>query len=187
MTLPPGRVRRARVDDLATLCDLETEADGRFALVGLAGLVGASAPHVDSFRDGVENGRLFVSTDTDDRAIGFIRIERLDGQAHIEQVSVHPAQAGHRIGAQLMTVAQEWARAQGGDRLTLTTFRDVLWNGPYYERLGWVVLPAEQLGPDLTAARARERRLGLDAAPRQAMVKYLEPEGPRITQRPDGL
>ncbi|MEO5745510.1 MAG: GNAT family N-acetyltransferase [Terracoccus sp.] len=180
-------VRRARADDLETLCALEAEADGRFALLGLAGLLGASAPHADSLRDAAENGRLFVATDTADRAIGFIRIERLDGQAHIEQVSVHPAQTGHRIGAQLMTMAQEWARSQGGDRLTLTTFRDVPWNGPYYERLGWVVLPVAHLGPDLAAARAHERRLGLDASPRQAMVRYLEPEAPCIKQRSGGL
>ena len=187
MAQTPPMVRRGRVDELDALCALEVEADGRFAAVGLARVLGSSAPRVDSLYDAVKDGRLFVATDIGDRPIGFVRIERLDGQAHIEQVSVHPAQAGHRVGAQLLTVAQQWARAHGGDRLTLTTFRDVPWNGPYYERLGWVVLPAEQLGPDLAAARARERRLGLDVAPRQAMVKYLEPEGPRIRPRTGGL
>lgn len=178
----PLTVRPARVDELVALCALEVEADGAFAVVGLDGVLGASAPHVDAFHDAALNGRLFVATDTGDRAIGFVRIELLDGQAHVEQLSVHPAHAGQRIGARLLTMAAQWALEHGGDRLTLTTFRDVPWNGPYYERLGWVVLPAEELGPDLAAARARERRLGLDVAPRQVMVRYLEPEGPRIGQ-----
>ena len=121
-------------------------------------------------------------TGTDDRVVGFVRIGLLDGLAHVEQLSVHPAHAGRRIGAQLLNGAAEWALEHGGDRLMLTTFRDVPWNGPYYARLGWVVRPAGQLGPDLAAARARERRLGLDAAPRQAMLKYLEPEGTRTRQ-----
>lgn len=168
-------VRRARVDELEALCALEMEADGVFALVGLESVLSSARPQVDSFRDAAENGRLLVATDSGDHVAGFVRIGLLDGQAHVEQLSVRPSLAGHRIGAQLLTVAAEWALVRGGDRLTLTTFRDVPWNGPYYQRLGWVVVPADQVGPDLAAVRARERRLGLDAAPRQAMVKYLEP------------
>lgn len=177
MAQAPVMVRRARADDLETLCDLELAADNRFALVRLSSLLGSSAPQVDSFRGAVENGRLWVATDATGQAVGFVRIELRDGQAHIEQVSVHPVHAGHRIGAQLLAVAQDWAVARGGNRLTLNTFRDVPWNGPYYERLGWVVLPADQLGPDLVEVRARERRLGLDVAPRQAMVKRLQRTG----------
>lgn len=179
MPLIPLTVRRARVDELEALCALEVGADTAFALVGLAGVLNASAPHVDEFRDAAENGRLLVVTGIDEQVVGFVRLALLDAHAQVEQLSVHPAHAGHRIGAQLLTVAAAWARGRGGDRLTLTTFRDVPWNGPYYERLGWVVLPAGQLGPDLAATRVRERRLGPDAAPRQAMMKYLEPEGPR--------
>jgi hypothetical protein len=57
--------------------------------------------------------------------------------------------------------------------MTLTTFRDVPWNGPYYTRLGWSALPAADLPPELAAARRHERDLGLDQWPRQAMAKNL--------------
>ncbi|MDN5767764.1 MAG: GNAT family N-acetyltransferase [Humibacillus sp.] len=150
----PMTVRRARVDELEALCALEVEADGAFALVGLAGVLSAPPPHVEAFRAAAESSRLFVATDTRERVVGFVRLALLDGHAHVEQLSVHPAYAGHGIGAELLTVAAGWALGRGGDRLTLTTFRNVPWNGPYYERLGWVVLPAGQLGPDLAATRA---------------------------------
>ncbi len=59
--------------------------------------------------------------------------------------------------------------------MTLTTFADVPWNGPYYRRLGWRDLPAAELGPELAAIRRHEASLGLDAWPRrgddQAAVK----------------
>jgi hypothetical protein len=57
--------------------------------------------------------------------------------------------------------------------MTLTTFRDVPWNGPYYTRLGWSTLHAADLPPELAAARKQERDLGLDEWPRQAMAKSL--------------
>jgi hypothetical protein len=57
--------------------------------------------------------------------------------------------------------------------MTLTTFRDVPWNGPYYTRLGWSALPAADLPPELAAARQHERDLGFDEWPRQAMAKSL--------------
>lgn len=107
------RVRRARVDELEALCALEEEADGAFALVGLAAVLSASVPQVDAFSDAARSGRLFVVTDTGGLAIGFVRIVLLDGQAHVDQLSVHPDYAGHRIGAQLQTVAAGWAVAAG--------------------------------------------------------------------------
>ena len=46
------------------------------------------------------------------------------------------------------------ARTEGRPALTLTTFGDVPWNAPYYQRLGFVIVdPAEQ-GPELAAPSA---------------------------------
>ena len=64
---------------------------------------------------------------------------------------------------------EAWARRRGDHALTLTTFRDVEWNGPYYARLGFEPIPDEQLGPELRAIRDREQADGLDVLPRQAM------------------
>lgn len=60
----------------------------------------------------------------------------------------------------------------GGARLPelrLTTFAEVPWNGPYYARLGFEVLPAERLTEGLRAIRATEAAKGLDAWPRVVM------------------
>lgn len=67
----------------------------------------------------------------------------------------------------------DWARSHGFTCLSLTTFRDVPWNGPFYARLGGSSSPEQERGPEPAAIRQHERDLGLDAWPRQAMIKNL--------------
>jgi hypothetical protein len=57
--------------------------------------------------------------------------------------------------------------------VTLTTFADVPWNGPYYARLGFEVVPDAEAGPGLLEVRRRERAHGLDAWPRLSMRRPL--------------
>ena len=75
------------------------------------------------------------------------------------------AQVG--VGAPAVTV--EAHLANGLPALTLTTFRSVPWNAPYYARCGFVALSPAQLGPGLTEVLAAEAALGLDMTDRVAM------------------
>lgn len=90
-------------------------------------------------------------------------------------MSVHPDHQGRGIGTALLDAAEDWARAHGHSRMTLTTYRDVAWNGPYYIRRGWILFPEADWGPELAAARQHEHDLGLDRWPRQALIKQLLP------------
>jgi hypothetical protein len=58
--------------------------------------------------------------------------------------------------------------------VTLTTFRDVPWNRPWYERLGFRVLGEDELGPELRARRDEEEHLGLPAALRVCMRRDVD-------------
>ena len=107
--------------------------------------------------------------DTEDRPVGYLLVDAVDGAAHIEQVSVHPDHARRRIGRALIERAAWWARSRGLGALTLTTYPEVPWNGPYYERLGFSYLAAEEETPGLRAIRKREQARGLDAWPRACM------------------
>jgi hypothetical protein len=69
-----------------------------------------------------------------------------------------------------MLAAEEVAR-EHYDRMTLTAFRDVPFNGPFYESLGWRAMSADGLPPGIAAARRDQAEAGLDAWPRQAMAK----------------
>ena len=53
--------------------------------------------------------------------------------------------------------------------VTLTTDRELPWNGPFYRRSGFVEVPAEQQGPQLRAQLRHEADAGFDPARRCAM------------------
>src|SRR5262249_34656732 len=63
----------------------------------------------------------------------------------------------------------KWASDAALTALTLTTFRDVPWNAPWYEARGFRVLDDDELTPGLRQRRAAEDALGLEAALRVVM------------------
>jgi GNAT superfamily N-acetyltransferase len=120
-------------------------------------------------------GRAWVAVDARDRPVGYLLAAIVDGCAHVEQVSVVAACRGRGLGAALLEHLAGVARAEERPALTLTTFRDVPWNAPYYRRLGFTVVePAEQ-GPELRALVAEEAERIPGEAPRVAMRRNLTP------------
>jgi hypothetical protein len=61
------------------------------------------------------------------------------------------------------------AAAEGCDSVTLTTFRGVRWNMPFYARLGFEVVPRSELDAPLARVVDAEARRGLDPAGRVVM------------------
>ncbi|CAO3449906.1 putative acetyltransferase [Azospirillum argentinense] len=92
---------------------------------------------------------------------------------HIWQVAVHREHQGRGIGRRLIEAAQRHAADHGIPSLTLTTFRVVPWNEPYYQRLGFITLDDARLGPRLKAVLDAEQQAGLPIAQRCAMRKML--------------
>ena len=90
--------------------------------------------------------------------IGFVHVLLLDGHAHLEQLSVRPEHQRRGIGTTLVRAAMARARQDGHDRLSLCTYRDVPWNGPFYRSLGFTEvseLAALPAGPACDRACAR--------------------------------
>lgn len=159
-------VRRARIDELALLPALETAADQLFDDVGRGAL-----PPTGELDELIDAHCVLVAGTP---PVGFARLEIVDGHAHVEQLSVHPAHGRQGIGASLLLAACQWAADEGHSTITLCTFADVPWNAPFYARHGFAPVPDDGLTPDLRAFRQRERELGLDAlGPRTVMVKDL--------------
>src|SRR5262245_15079069 len=129
-----------------------------------------SVAELESYRAA---GRAWVAVDAADRPVAYLVSSVVDGCAHVDQVSVDPAHAGHGIGAELIDHLAETARAEGHAALTLTTFADVPWNAPYYRRLGFEPIDPSEWGPELRALTERERTAIPGNAPRIAMRKQL--------------
>ncbi len=102
-------------------------------------------------------------------AVAFVRLEEVDGQAHLEQLSVLPDFAGQGIGRALVHAAVAWAREAGYRSMTLCTFSEVPFNAPFYASCGFDVVGSP--GPEVAALRDHERRIGLDAAGRRVVMR----------------
>ena len=88
---------------------------------------------------------------------------------HLHELDVQPDHARQGLGRRLIAIVADWARARGATALTLTTFDDVPWNGPYYARLGFRTLDLATLSPGLQAVRQSEAEAGLPMAHRICM------------------
>ncbi|KAF0845885.1 GNAT family N-acetyltransferase [Nocardia caishijiensis] len=166
---PGGPIRPARERDIAALQEIERRAGVPFAEIGMVAVAEDEPPSAELLREFLASERAWVWPDADDRPIGYLLLGIVDGQPHIDQVSVDPAHSGLRIGKSLIDHAVTWAKSQGLRELTLTTFTEVPWNGPYYERLGFTYIPVADESPGLRAIRAEESANGLDEWPRACM------------------
>jgi len=166
-------LRSARAEDLPRLGEIERVAGEAFRELGMSLVADDEPLPVEILEAYVQDGRAWVATDAADLPAAYLIVDVVDGAAHVEQVSVHPSQRGQRLGRALIDRAAEWAVDHGFTAMTLTTFADVAWNAPYYERLGFSVLAPEQLGDGLRRVREHEAALGLDRWPRVAMARPL--------------
>lgn len=162
-------VRPAREDDLPMLREIERAAGRPFAALGMDLVADDEPPSLATLRGCADAGRAWVRTGDDDRPVAYLLAEVVDGCAHLEQVSVHPDAAGHGHGRELVAHLLAWTREQSLPAVTLTTYRDVPWNGPYYRRLGFLPVADAELTPGLRAIRQDEAARGLDRWPREAM------------------
>jgi len=160
-------IRLARPSDLRHLAGIEDAGavlfEERFG-VGAMTTLGAPAPGGGE-RD--LTGTLLVAVQ-DGSLVGFAHLTGPDGRAHLEQLSVLPSYGRRGIGAALVRAVMEEARWGGHDVLSLCTFADVPWNGPFYRSLGFVEV--EELEPFQARLRQHERALGLDDVARRVVM-----------------
>ncbi|MGE0304743.1 MAG: GNAT family N-acetyltransferase [Acidimicrobiia bacterium] len=168
---------------MAALQDLEVDAARRFRDVGLDQIADDTPTTESALEDAIVAGRLWVAVDrVSERVLGYVRVSVVDGVGHLDEVGVAIASGRRGIGASLIERADTWARANDLLELTLTTFANVPWNAPYYERLGFRAIADDHLGPGLRAIRDNEQAGGLDD--QSARVAMRRPTGRILSPSP---
>ena len=159
--------------ELGLVIEIEHRANRAFADHGLPEIADDAAGTAEELEAYRATGRAWVAVDERGLPIAYILTAEMDGALHIEQVSVDPAHARRGIGAELIEHVCDLAGADGRASVTLTTFRDIPWNAPYYARLGFRELAEDEWGPQLRALVAHERVAIPGDAPRVAMFRSL--------------
>jgi putative acetyltransferase len=133
----------------------------------------AEATTGETFERACREGHLWVAL-ADDRPVGFAHVEIFEADvAHLDELDVHPNHGRRGLGTRLVTAVCEWAAREGFDSVTLSTFRDVPWNMPFYATLGFTVVPRGALSRALALVVANETRRGLDPDRRVVMRRRL--------------
>jgi ribosomal protein S18 acetylase RimI-like enzyme len=162
-------VRAARREDLPGVRELERAAGAAFRDLDMAAVADDEPPTITELAAFQQDGRAWVITDDTDRPVAYLLLDVVDGNAHVEQVSVHPDHARQGLGKTLLDTATAWAQRQGLAALTLTTYVNVPWNAPYYERLGFRIMAEDQITEGLRRISDHEQARGLAKWPRVTM------------------
>lgn len=145
-------VRPADVDELPLLAEIDERADSLFRVSGI------DLPPIPFPIDELHDAKAVLVVGRP--PVGFIRIDEVDGLAHIEALAVIPGRMRRGLGSGLLTAACDWAAAAGYPAITLITFADVPWNAPFYAGRGFVVV--DDITPELAELRDWEQSMGLD-------------------------
>ena len=162
-------LRVARRDDLPVMQRIERAAGVAFRYLGMGAVADDEPPSITDLASFQEDGRAWVITDDADRPVAYLLVDIVDGNAHVEQVSVHPDHARQGLGRTLLDTAAAWAEQHGLAALTLTTYAEVPGNAPHHQRLGFQIMAENQISEELRAIREHEQARGLARWPRVVM------------------
>lgn len=173
------RIRSAREDDLAALPEIERAAAEQLktfpANLAQSPECFAKTNPVETFRASMITRDLWVAVDPSDQPIGFALTMEIDGTAHLEEIDVHPDCQKQGIGRALLHHVMQRASERGHSVLTLSTFSTVPWNQPFYEKMGFAVVPANEWSAGYHRIRENERASGLNLDVRVIMRRSLKP------------
>lgn len=167
-------LRLAKLEDAQNMPAIERAAATLFKNVeGLEALDPEDICAIDDLKRFIRKGHSLVAH-VGDAMAGFLVNEPFRRELHIWEMDLHPDFQSRGIGAGLVRACLIDARNSGFQSVTLTTFRDVPWNAPFYARLGFEEVTALDAHPRLAGELALEADNGLPAERRCAMIHFLD-------------
>lgn len=172
--IPPGyRIRGRRLGDDPHLLRIENAANRLLADHGYPEIAAQGLPSVSAITAILDAGTVFVAETTDGVPAGYAIVVEIGDLVHLRELSVDPDHGRRGLGSALLEAVVEHARACGAEGVSLSTFRDVPFNAPFYAGRGFAALdPA--LAPDsLKATLLAEVPPGVAVDQRTLMLRRL--------------
>lgn len=156
---PEYEIRLAQRDEIPLLAALEEEATQRFWSIEELRDLPDDITSVEDLVAACGLGNVWVAATADDELVGFGYGARVDDCFHLQELAVSQAWGRRGVGRSIVATVADYAARTGYPAVTLTTFRDVGWNAPFYAKLGFRVLePAAWTPGVVDSVRAEESR-----------------------------
>jgi len=146
-------IRPAHPRDLPHLQPIERAAASLFVEAGIGGTI--SVMPLADLEAACAAGGLLVAASAG-APVGFAVFSVAGAVAHLDEMDVHPDHGRRGLGTRLLHAVLDAARQRGCAAATLTTYRDLPWNRPFYERNGFETVPEEAWTPDMARHAAAE-------------------------------
>ncbi|WP_279052141.1 GNAT family N-acetyltransferase [Cedecea davisae] len=166
-------LRASTTGDIEALQQVEAAAARRFlAVPELTFLAQAGVTDARTHRDAIEQSLSWLVAGSDGRIRGFCYCQPHQSSLYLAEISTHPDFQRTGVGRTLLGAVFEYARRLNVKEVTLTTYRDVPWNAPWYRRHGFERVETHELSVALAECLRHQQEEGLMVLPRCAM-RYL--------------
>jgi len=121
----------------------------------------------------IETRHLWVAVNSADDPVGFLTGYSMDSYFYIRELSVHADWQRKGIARRLIERMESQVTEEGLEYVTLTTYRDLDWNGKFYGKVGYVEVAADEVGKEHVKTVEEEGKHGYDLTGRCLMWKKL--------------
>lgn len=139
-------LRLTQIDDASKLPAIEQSAGQLFStLEDLSWISESGVQSVEKHLAFINHKGHWVAVNRENEPVGFIMTKPLPESLFIYELSVSQDWQNRGIGKLLIQKVKDEAKLHHFDAVTLTTFRHVAWNAPYYQRLGFSILSESEI------------------------------------------
>ena len=155
-------IRQARSADVQVLPAVERDAGRSFlAIPDLAWIARDEVTSAEEHLAQIAAGTIWVADDAAAGVVGFLTAEVIGNELHIWEMAVLRGFQQRGVGARLLAAVADHGRVVGLAGITLTTFRYVAWNAPFYARNGFEIANSAGIDPRLAELLRREADRGM--------------------------
>ena len=161
-------VRLASTRDVACIQAIDSSATRKYGGIPELEDLATNQEPLEKVQEWLQLGRVYLVEDSQ-KPVGFVAAHMVDiAVLYIDEIAVLLEHQGQGMGAMLLSAVFEWAMEELGDngnhcaRVSLITYADVPWNGPWYRKHGFKEVKPEIIGPwhvDKMTVDAEERDL----------------------------
>jgi GNAT superfamily N-acetyltransferase len=174
------QIMLARPEHLIALPQIERAAAEIFPAEMIPDEVKNYVLTLEEFENAQAKNQLWAAVTLDNQPVGFVMALVKGKSVMMAELDVDPEHQRKGLGRKLVQTVINWAREEGFKHLTLTTFSNVPWNAPFYEKMGFRRLHGSELTADLVAALDREAELGL----KDRVAMQITLSAPEMSEQP---